>query len=127
MGYCDVEAAGKCNGMPGAAADSLRGLALGDGFGERWFFRGNSETTGMIRARRIPEDAPWQWTDDTAMALAIVHVLRDRGEIEPEELAAALAANYAADPYRGYGYGMTVLLPRFAADPACWSDHAGAV
>jgi ADP-ribosylglycohydrolase len=110
--------------IPSAAADSLRGLALGDSFGERWFFRGNSEAIAMIRARRIPEDAPWHWTDDTAMALAIVHVLRDRGEIEPAELAAAFAANYVADPYRGYGYGMTVLLPRFAADPVCWSDHA---
>lgn len=113
------------NGIPGAAADSLRGLALGDGFGERWFFRGNSEAIGMIRERCIPDDAPWHWTDDTAMALAIMHVLRDRGEIEPTELAAAFAANYAADPYRGYGYGMTVLLPQFAADPACWRDHAG--
>jgi len=43
------------------------------------------------------------------MALAIVHVLRGRGEIEPAELAAAFAANDAADPYRGYGCGMTVL------------------
>lgn len=91
--------------MPDAAADSLRGLALGDGFGERWFFRGNSEAIAMIRARHIPEESPWHWTDDTAMALAIVHVLRDRGEIEPAELAAAFAANYAADPM-------------------CWSDHA---
>ena len=110
--------------MPSAAADSLRGLALGDGFGERWFFRANREAIEMIRARQIPEDAPWHWTDDTAMALAIVRVLRGRGEIDPTELAAAFAANYAADPYRGYGYGMTVLLPRFTAEPERWSDQA---
>lgn len=110
--------------VPGAAADSLRGLALGDCFGERWFFRPGSEAAAMIRARRIPEDAPWHWTDDTAMALAVVHVLRGCGEIDPAGLAAAFAASYAADPYRGYGYGMTVLLPRFAADPVFWRDHA---
>lgn len=37
----------------------------------------------MIKDRRIPADAPWHWTDDTAMALAIVRVLHEDGEIRP--------------------------------------------
>jgi hypothetical protein len=42
--------------LPRAAADSLRGLALGDGFGERWFFRDNNAAVAMIRARQVLGD-----------------------------------------------------------------------
>jgi ADP-ribosylglycohydrolase len=106
------------------AMDSLRGLALGDGFGQRWFHRGNNEAIGMIKDRRIPANAPWHWTDDTAMALEIVRMLHDEGEIRPEGLAEMFGAAYLADPYRGYGYGMTVLLPKLADEPHRWQDFA---
>jgi ADP-ribosylglycohydrolase len=109
------------------AADSLRGLALGDGFGERWFHRGNREAIEMIRARSLPADAPWYWTDDTAMALTIVRLLHIRGEIQADELAEMFGATYQADPYRGYGYGMTVLLPLLVREPGAWRMHAGAL
>jgi ADP-ribosylglycohydrolase len=107
--------------------DSLRGLALGDGFGERWFHRGNREAVEMIRARQLPAEASWYWTDDTAMAVTIVHLLHLRGAIEASSLAAMFAATYEADPYRGYGYGMTVLLPRLAQEPDNWQTHARAL
>jgi ADP-ribosylglycohydrolase len=110
--------------MRAAAMDSLRGLALGDGFGHRWFHRGNNEAIGMIKDRRIPADAPWHWTDDTAMALTIVRMLHDDGEISADGLAAMFGATYLADPYRGYGYGMTVLLPKLADEPHRWPDLA---
>ena len=42
-----------------AAFASLRGLALGDGFGERWFFRKKREAIDMIRHRTTPGDQPW--------------------------------------------------------------------
>jgi ADP-ribosylglycohydrolase len=106
------------------AGDSLRGLALGDGFGERWFHRSNREAIDMIKARSLPTEAPWYWTDDTAMALTIVQLLHIRGEIDPRSLAEMFAATYQADPYRGYGYGMTVLLPRLAEEPGNWQAHA---
>jgi ADP-ribosylglycohydrolase len=106
------------------AMDSLRGLALGDGFGERWFHRGNREAIEMIKARQLPTEAPWYWTDDTAMALTIVRVLHDHGEIRADGLAGMFGATYLADPYRGYGYGMTVLLPRLAEEPGRWRVHA---
>lgn len=64
------------------ALDSLRGLALGDGFGERWFHRANREAIEMIKARQIPSESPWYWTDDTAMALTTVHMLHPHGQSE---------------------------------------------
>jgi ADP-ribosylglycohydrolase len=109
------------------AAESLRGLALGDGFGERWFHRGNREAIEMIKARSLPAESPWYWTDDTAMALTIVRMLHIRGEIKADELAEMFGATYRADPYRGYGYGMTVLLPRLAQEPQSWRTHASAL
>jgi ADP-ribosylglycohydrolase len=113
--------------MRALAEDSLRGLALGDGFGERWFHRGNREAIDMIKTRTLPTEAPWHWTDDTAMALTIVRLLHVRGEIDPPSLAEMFAATYEADPYRGYGYGMTVLLPRLADEPDNWHIHAAAL
>ena len=109
------------------AADSLHGLALGDSFGERWFHRSSREALGMIRARQLPAEAPWHWTDDTAMALTIVRALAMHGEIRPHTLAELFGTAYRADPHRGYARGMTVLLPRLAADPRRWHAHAGAL
>jgi ADP-ribosylglycohydrolase len=109
------------------ALDSLRGLSLGDGFGERWFHRGNREAVEMIKARQLPSESPWYWTDDTAMALTIVRMLHLHGEIRQDGLAEMFGATYQADPYRGYGYGMTVLLPRLADDPGMWDVHARAL
>ena len=107
-----------------AVLDSLRGLALGDGFGERWFHRSNREAIEMIKARQLPSEAPWYWTDDTAMALTVVRMLRLHGEIRRDVLAEMFGATYQADPFRGYGYGMTVLLPRLAEDPRTWDMQA---
>jgi len=70
---------GEMPGMGVAVLDSLRGLALGDGFGERWFHRSNREAIEMIKARQLPSEAPWYWTDDTAMALTVVRMLRLHG------------------------------------------------
>jgi len=124
-GMADTEA--ERDGARGAALDSLHGLALGDGFGERWFFREPREAAGMIRARTLPAEAPWHWTDDTAMALCVVRVLLRARAIDPEALAREFAAAYAADPGRGYGYGMHELLPRLASDPGNWRAHARAL
>lgn len=107
-----------------AMAASLRGLALGDGFGERWFFRGNGEAIAMIGERRIPDEDRWYWTDDTAMALALAWVLWTRGRIEQQELAEVFADGYERDPARGYGFGMHQLLPQLRGDPGNWATYA---
>lgn len=109
-----------------AAHASIHGLALGDAFGQRWFLPGRTpeQALSQIRARHIPEEPVWRWTDDTAMALAILRALHEDGEIHPDNLAAHFAATYQADPGRGYGYGMHELLPHLARDPASWRTRA---
>lgn len=87
---------------------SLRGLALGDAFGER-FFGDRGHAWNRIRMRYLPE-APWEWTDDTAMALSIYRVLRDHGQIHQEELALFFAAEHRLEPGRGYGRGAHEVL-----------------
>ncbi|MGV9242794.1 ADP-ribosylglycohydrolase family protein [Streptomyces sp. NPDC003710] len=107
-----------------AARRSLAGLALGDAFGERWFplFRGPAQALAEIRARRTPEEPEWHWTDDTAMALAVLRVLDEYGEIRQEALAHAFALGHDADPARGYGRGMHELLPRLLEGPERWRE-----
>ncbi|MFE6051580.1 ADP-ribosylglycohydrolase family protein [Kitasatospora sp. NPDC056446] len=109
-----------------AARDALEGLALGDGFGERWFplFRSPKEAFEQIRARRTPEEGPWHWTDDTAMALSVFGVLTAFEAVHQERLAQAFGATYLADPGRGYGRGMRLLLPKLAEAPGSWRTEA---
>ncbi|MEU7496441.1 ADP-ribosylglycohydrolase family protein [Streptomyces griseofuscus] len=109
-----------------AARRSLEGLALGDAFGERWFplFREPRRALREISARQAPEESPWHWTDDTAMALAVLRVLDEHGEIRPRELALSFALGYDTDPARGYGHGMHQLLPRLLELPDRWRELA---
>ncbi|MGW7610282.1 ADP-ribosylglycohydrolase family protein [Streptomyces sp. NPDC054766] len=109
-----------------AARRSLEGLALGDAFGERWFplFRDRLQAYEEIRARRTPQEPAWHWTDDTAMALGIIRVLDEYGEIRQTELAQTFALGYDADPARGYGHGMHELLPRLLQEPHRWPELA---
>lgn len=111
-------------GDASAAFASLRGLALGDCFGERWFFRRRQEAIEMVRHRTTPEDQPWHWTDDTAMALALLRVLTQQGTIDQQDLAVSFADEYTADPYRKFGSGMHQLLPKLREDPGNWATYA---
>ncbi|WIM99821.1 ADP-ribosylglycohydrolase family protein [Actinoplanes oblitus] len=92
-----------------AAVMALRGLALGDAFGETWFFRPADQVTTAVQERRL-KDGPWPWTDDTAMALSLLRVLSEHRRVEQDALAVAFAESYAADPYRSYGSSMHDVL-----------------
>lgn len=92
-----------------AATRSLRGLALGDAFGETWFYRPSDEVEKLITERAV-NPSPWNWTDDTAMAAAVFRMLRSQGTITQAELAAEFAHVFAADPRRGYGPSMHRVL-----------------
>ncbi|MEV4560057.1 ADP-ribosylglycohydrolase family protein [Kitasatospora sp. NPDC049285] len=94
---------------PPAALDSLRGLALGDAFGDRWFHPPVDEASAEY-ASRITRPGPWHWTDDTAMALVLHRHLARRGEVHPAELAREFAAEYTAVPHRKYGPSMHQVL-----------------
>jgi ADP-ribosylglycohydrolase len=103
-----------------AARASLRGLALGDAFGETWFFMPAGFVEQALAHRWVPA-GPWHWTDDTAMALSLVAVLHQHGWVDQEALARKFGAAYAADPYRKYGASMhDVLSSVLAGQP--WSQ-----
>jgi len=46
---------------------ALRGLSVGDAFGERFFFASPQTMVDWIERRAIDRPGPWRWTDDTAM------------------------------------------------------------
>lgn len=86
---------------------SLEGLSVGDAFGERAFGTAFDETS---QRHDTHANARWHWTDDTAMALAIVEVLERFGTVNQDELAAIFARNYGREPARGYGAGAHRIL-----------------
>lgn len=87
------------------ARRSLEGLSVGDAFGERFFVDPVVIET-RLRARSVERPGPWRWTDDTAMALAIVDVLAEHGDVDAAMLARSWLARYRREPWRGYGAGM---------------------
>lgn len=87
---------------------SLDGLATGDAFGER-FFGHPDLVEAQIERRAVPR-APWRYTDDTVMGLAIVEILEERGRIDQDALARRFAEKYRRDPARGYGGGAHGIL-----------------
>lgn len=88
---------------------SLEGLSIGDAFGEQ-FFVAPSKVDGLIETRTLPEPE-WYFTDDTQMALSIISILRQYGEINRDILAMNFGARY--EPGRGYGPAMNWLLPHY--------------
>ncbi|MEV0781540.1 ADP-ribosylglycohydrolase family protein [Streptomyces sp. NPDC050423] len=109
-----------------AARRSLEGLALGDAFGERWFplLREPRQAYNEVRARRMPPEPRWNWTDDTALARALQRALDERGEVEQDRLALLFALAFDADQARGYGHGMHMLLPELLTSPGDWRTLA---
>src|SRR3954468_18568210 len=103
-----------------AATRSLHGTALGDSFGETWFFRAAEQMRWLIDDRLVPQ-GPWPWTDDTAMAISLFRMLRDHGAVAQDELADRFARAYAADPYRNYGPSMHGVL-KAIGDGETWQS-----
>jgi ADP-ribosylglycohydrolase len=106
-------------------AVSLEGLSVGDAFGERFFVR-PEVLVEALRERFVPARAPWAWTDDTAMALSVVEVLRERGTLDCDALAERFARRYQREPGRGYGGRAHEILSAIAAGTS-WSIAAGSV
>jgi ADP-ribosylglycohydrolase len=94
-------------GQPDRAERALRsldGLSVGDAFGQRAF-----GAAQWVLSRQLPP-GPWRWTDDTAMACALVEVLAAEGRVVQDQLARRLAERFVAEPHRGYGAGAAQLL-----------------
>lgn len=94
---------------------ALEGLSVADAFGEQLLHAGPNARMLALDHRSAPVGRTWQWTDDTAMAIAIVDELRERGAIDPGALAARFARRYQREPARGYGRGAHAVLSQIAA------------
>lgn len=92
---------------------------MGDAYGEQFFLY------RYLLDEPTPQTppAPWYWTDDTAMAIALVEVLGEHGRVEQDALAKAFHTRYESEPLRGYGRGMRQLLPEIAT-PGAWKVKA---
>jgi ADP-ribosylglycohydrolase len=111
--------------MPiGRAVRALEGLSVGDAFGQR-FFGPPELVEPEIESRTVPE-APWEWTDDTAMALSVFEHIRDQGVVDRDRLAGMFGRRYAEDPRRGYGAIAQSILTAITSGTH-WRKAAGAV
>ncbi len=97
---------------------AIEGLSLGDSFGERFLHR--QSWTTALQSRQLPP-APWKYTDDTEMALAIAEVLEEFGAVDQDHLAVAFTRRYGINPYRGYGSGAHEILSAIARGES-WRD-----
>jgi ADP-ribosylglycohydrolase len=95
------------------ARRSLEGLSIGDAFGERFFVDPVIIET-RLRARTVERPGPWRWTDDTAMAISVVDVLAEHGDVDGSALARSFLDRYRREPWRGYGPGMHRLFEALA-------------
>ncbi len=102
---------------------ALDGLSLGDGFGQH--FHAPELWRIEFNARELPP-APWTYTDDTEMALAIADVLGHRGEIDQDRLAQGFVCRFGINPYRGYGSGAIEVLQAIEAGRP-WREAATAL
>jgi ADP-ribosylglycohydrolase len=98
---------------------SLEGLSVGDAFGQ-WFF---SPMSPMFFAQRELPPKPWPYTDDTAMAISIVEILHEYGQVDRDALARRFAERFDADPGRGYG-SMAIEILRAIGNGRHWSQAA---
>lgn len=96
---------------------ALHGLSVGDALGETCFFSEN--WNALVEDPRVTAPAPWPYTDDTTMAVAIFEVLDEFGRIDQDALARRFAARYRAAPWRGYGAGAHRLLTQILAGTDC--------
>ena len=96
---------------------ALDGMSVGDALGETCFHPDHWDA--LLDDPHATARAPWQYTDDTEMALAIHEVLRRHGRIDQDDLAFTFARRFVANPTRGYGRGAIKLLGNIAAG-ASW-------
>ena len=116
--------------------DSLEGLSIGDAFGQQFFmtwdmsirlmesgefggppfdFQDEFIARELIGKRNLNFTEPmWKWTDDTAMAKAIVANVWTYEGIKPDSLAESFSRTYTQNPNRVYSAAMHDLLPKLA-------------
>ena len=90
---------------------SLKGLSIGDSFGQKFFIE-QDKARELINLCQLPPK-PWFYTDDTVMAISIVETLNKFRYIEQDYLAQIFAQRYVEQPDRGYGSNAGRTLSHF--------------
>lgn len=106
------------------AKKSLKGLSIGDAFGES-FFGERSTMLDKINLKEMPSTT-WDFTDDTIMAIAIFEQLEKNESINQDELAKLFVENHDKDPNRGYGATARRIL-REIGEGGDWKEISTAV
>lgn len=101
------------------AKKSLRGISIGDAFGDS-FFGKEEEILMAIQHQQIPK-TQWEFTDDTVMAIALYQSLEKYGAINQDFVAQQFKDNYFKDMNRGYGPSMHSFF-RQMQEGECWRD-----
>lgn len=106
--------------------DRLRGVlvgtVVGDAFGNPLEGAPASALENQLR-RRAQQPAPWRYTDDGAMTIALAESLRDTRTIDPQALLMRFRAHY--EPARGFGRGMKLAFASLDRGDH-WADVARA-
>jgi ADP-ribosylglycohydrolase len=106
------------------AKKSLKGISIGDAFGES-FFGETNEMLNHIHQRTIPKTS-WEFTDDTVMAIAVYEQLEESQEIEQNQLAKSFSVNHDKDVNRGYGATARRIL-REVGEGGDWKEISNGV
>jgi ADP-ribosylglycohydrolase len=83
------------------ARKSLKGVSIGDAFGESFF--GETNTIEKCIREKIMPQTSWEFTDDTVMSIAVYEQLEKNGTINQNDLAKQFSIKHKLDPNRGYG------------------------
>lgn len=106
------------------AKRALKGVSIGDAFGESFF----GETDLMkqhIHDKKIPPTS-WDFTDDTVMSIAIFEQLKINQDINQDQLVEAFVSNHDKDVNRGYGATARRIL-REIGEGGNWKEIAQSV
>lgn len=83
------------------AKKSLKGISIGDAFGESFF--GERNTIRKCIYEQVMPPTTWDFTDDTIMSIAIYEQLEKYETINQNDLVEQFSINHKLDPNRGYG------------------------
>ncbi len=83
------------------AKKSLKGVSIGDAFGESFFGKRN-EILNHIYLKTIPNTG-WEFTDDTIMSIAVFEQLERNQKINQDDLIRDFVQKHSLDVNRGYG------------------------
>ena len=106
------------------AKRSLKGVCIGDAFGESFF----GETRDVLNhiERRVMPKTTWEFTDDTVMALAVYEQIERNQNINQDELALEFSKKHDLDVNRGYGATARRIL-REIGEGQSWREISKAV